>query len=128
MCSVACVPAPTQREVDECGCGGHLSRFLEPRLLLSLSQKESYGYELIDDINDLLFAGPPVDAGAIYRTLRRMERERLVRSRWDMEKSGPAKRVYRITKEGEERLHGWVVNLKRRKQALERFLKLYEGR
>jgi poly-beta-hydroxybutyrate-responsive repressor len=83
---------------------------------------------LLDEVNDLLFAASPVDAGAIYRTLRRMEREKLVRSRWNTAKSGPAKRIYRITRNGEERLHGWVVNLKKRKQALEKFLKLYEGR
>jgi DNA-binding PadR family transcriptional regulator len=69
----------------------------------------------------------PPDPAAIYRNLRRMENEGLVKSRWDMEGNGPAKRIYRITPEGEEILHGWTITLRQRREALDRFLELYES-
>lgn len=117
-----------RRKEEHCECGGHLSRFIEPRLLLLLREKESYGYELIDRINEFSFFGTPIDPGAVYRTLRRMECENLVISRWDTKETGPARRIYCITKDGEDRLYGWVVNLKKRKEALEKFLKIYGRR
>jgi poly-beta-hydroxybutyrate-responsive repressor len=93
-----------------------------------LREKESYGYELIDRVNNLPFSDSLVDPGAVYRTLRQMEREGLVKSEWSTKESGPARRIYRITGDGEDRLYGWVANLKRRKEAIVKFLKRYEGR
>lgn len=55
-----------------------------------------------------------------------MEHEGLVRSAWDTSKSGPAKRVYQVTRDGLERLSGWVVSLARRRAAIEKFIKTYE--
>lgn len=107
-------------------CGGHLSRFIEPRLLILLRKKPSHGYELIERISDFQFSDEPPDPGAVYRTLRAMENEGLVKSEWDTKEPGPARRIYKITKEGEERLYGWVASLKKRKEAIEKFLKTYE--
>lgn len=111
-----------------CECGGHLSRFIEARLLLLLREGESHGYELIEKINDFPLSDGPPDPGAVYRTLRVMEEQGLVKSEWDTKQSGPARRVYRIPEEGEERLYGWVVSLKKRKEAIEKFLATYERR
>jgi DNA-binding PadR family transcriptional regulator len=54
-----------------------------------------------------------------------MEKEGWVKSKWDTKGSGPAKRIYRITAQGEEILHGWAVTIGKRKEALDQFLKLY---
>ena len=35
--------------------------------------------------------------------------------------------VYRIMPQGEEILHGWAVTVRKRKEALDQFLKLYQG-
>jgi len=111
---------------EHCKCGEHGGRLIEPRLLLLLRQKKSYGYELLDRIDEIPLAA--VDTGAVYRALRHMESEGLVKSAWDTRESGPAKRVYRITKDGLERLSGWNVSLGKRKEAIEMFIKTYEGR
>ena len=108
--------------------GGRMSRFLEPRLLLYLAQKEqSYGYELIERIGDLGFETEPVDPGAIYRNLRGMEKRGLVTSEWETQEAGPARRLYRLMPDGEEMLHGWAASVRQRKEALEHFLEAYDA-
>jgi DNA-binding PadR family transcriptional regulator len=70
---------------------------------------------------------PTADPGLLYRTLRQMEQEGLVRSTWDMAKPGPARRVYEITEEGLEHLHVWAINIRRTRARLDHFLAKYEA-
>jgi poly-beta-hydroxybutyrate-responsive repressor len=113
-------------DVEACLCPGGISgKFIQPCLLLLLSQQDSYGYELVDRLKDL---GAPSDASAVYRALRRMEQEGLVVSQWDTAGPGPAKRVYQLTAEGEDLLHTWTVTIRRDKETLEQFLRLYHRR
>jgi PadR family transcriptional regulator, regulatory protein PadR len=113
---------------DICGCSEQRApRFLLPFVLLVLKGKESYGYELIEKISEFRFHDSPSDVGAIYRNLRNMEKEGWVKSKWDTKGGGPAKRVYRITPQGEEILHGWAITLRKRRDALDHFLKLYQN-
>jgi DNA-binding PadR family transcriptional regulator len=58
--------------------------------------------------------------------LRSLEEEGVVRSSWDTNGSGPARRVYALTEEGTEYLHGWALNLRKVRQNLDRFLTEYE--
>jgi len=69
-----------------------------------------------------------VDPGLLYRTLRQLEEDGLVRSSWDTEGAGPARRVYEITDEGIEYLHAWAINIRRTRARLDRFLAEYETR
>ncbi len=64
-------------------------------------------------------------AATIYRTLRNMEEEGLVVSEWVTGESGPPRRIYEITRDGEDRLHAWVANFEDRKKALESFVERY---
>ena len=114
---------------DQNGCGcseRRVPRLLQPLILLVLKGKDSYGYELIEKISEFRFHDTPPDVGAIYRNLRGMEKEGWVKSKWDTRGNGPAKRTYRITPQGEEILHGWAVTVRKRKEALGQFLKLYQ--
>ena len=36
-------------------------------------------------------------------------------------------RIYRITPQGEEILHGWAITLRKRRDSLEQFLKVYQN-
>ena len=110
---------------EHCGRhGGQIRRFLQPQILLLLVQKPTYGYELMERLEEL--DGPGADPGLLYRTLRQFDEGGLVRSVWDTEGSGPARRVYEITDEGQEYLHAWAVNIRRTRERLERFLSDYE--
>jgi len=113
---------------NACGCSEQKApRLLQPFILLLLKGKDSYGYELIEKISEFRFHDSPPDVGAIYRNLRGMEKEGWVKSKWNTKGAGPAKRIYRITPRGEEILHGWAITLRKRRESLEQFLKLYQS-
>jgi PadR family transcriptional regulator PadR len=105
--------------------GGHIRRFVQPRLLLLLARKPAHGYELIEELAE--DEGMAIDPALLYRTLHQFEADGLVRSAWDTEGRGPARRVYEITEEGLEYLHTWVVDIRHTRQRLERFLAAYEA-
>lgn len=108
----------------EACCGGRVRGFLQPRLLLLLAQQPDYGYALLERLSREEEM-PAVDPGLLYRTLRQMEREDLVRSTWDTEGQGPARRRYEVTPEGLERLHAWAVRIAQTRQRLDHFLERY---
>ena len=60
--------------------------------------------------------------GNLYRALRRLEEEGLVRSEWDADAPGPARRVYELTDAGRELLGQWVAALARARDRIDRFL------
>src|SRR5215207_3036062 len=49
---------------------------------------------------------PESDSGTVYRTLRQLEKSGMVSSFWDTSESGPARRMYTLTKAGELFLSG----------------------
>jgi PadR family transcriptional regulator, regulatory protein PadR len=77
--------------------------YLRPCLLLLLAEGTSHGYELLDQVTELGL--DRVDPGGLYRCLRAMDEEGLVRSSWEPSTSGPARRTYELTEEGREWLH-----------------------
>lgn len=113
---------------DECGCRGRRGdRFLEAWLLLLLKDGPSHGYQLLERLSETLGGGMFPDPGTVYRNLRRMEEEGLVSSSWDLQSSGPARRLYRLTEQGEELLHVWAVDVEHYRARLDRFLGIYRG-
>lgn len=111
----------------KCECpSGRMTRFVEPCLLFLLSKEPSYGYELMEQLERFGFLEAPPDPAMVYRTLRYLEKEGFVKSKWDTKGAGPAKRNYEITKEGIDLLHGWAKGIGQRKKALEKFLVLYK--
>ncbi|MBM4430835.1 MAG: PadR family transcriptional regulator [Chloroflexi bacterium] len=108
-----------------CPPGGRVRGFIQPWLLLLLAQKPTHGYELMERLGQDEEA-PGADPGLLYRTLRQLEQDGLVRSTWDTEGRGPARRVYEISDEGVEYLHTWAVNIRRTRERLDRFLAEYQ--
>jgi poly-beta-hydroxybutyrate-responsive repressor len=106
---------------------GRVERFLEPALLLLLSEQPAHGYELVDRVAELV-PGERADLGGLYRVLRALEEDGLVRSEWDAEEPGPAKRRYELTPAGRELLRAWAKALKQTQVVVDAFLKRFEGR
>jgi PadR family transcriptional regulator PadR len=103
---------------------GHLYRFVEPVILLLLLQKgEAHGYELANELPKYALTDAEVEVAALYRTLRTLEQNRNVTSRWDTGSGGPARRVYRLTDGGDEHLREWVAVLGHMSNSMTRFLK-----
>lgn len=104
-----------------------IARFVQPCLLLLLHQGPSHGYNLMENLQAFGYAEDPVDSSVVYRSLREMEEDGLVASQWDTEGSaGPARRVYRLTEEGDRALAWWVASLRETDRMLHRFLQAYD--
>jgi PadR family transcriptional regulator PadR len=121
---------PRTRWRDDAGhwhVRGRVERFLEPALLLLLSEQPAHGYELVDRAAELV-PGERPELGGLYRVLRALEEDGLVRSKWDADEPGPAKRMYELTPAGRELLRAWAKALKHTQLAVDAFIKRFEGR
>jgi PadR family transcriptional regulator PadR len=104
---------------------GKRERYIQPSILLGLSGRQSYGYELIHTIQDFGFVEGLAPPGMIYRHLRQLEEDGLVASEWQTEGTGPAKRIYRITAEGKAVLDLWIVHMENQAKKLQLFIDRY---
>src|ERR671934_440880 len=102
-----------------------VERFVEPSLLLLLRERPLHGYELLERIPEL--GEGRVDIGNLYRLLRKLEDEGLVRSEWSADLPGPAKRTYELTAEGRRLLDRWAEALRGAQETISAFLQRYES-
>jgi len=70
-------------------------------LLLLLDGGATYGYDLRRELDALQLS---IDPAYIYRTLRKLERDGWVQSRWMKSVAGPRRRFYRLTTKGRRNL------------------------
>jgi poly-beta-hydroxybutyrate-responsive repressor len=96
--------------------------FLQPCLLLLLRERSDHGYDLVNRLRELHLGEG--EAGAVYRALRGLERQGLVRSSWQTSEAGPARRTYQITASGLADLDRQAVLL----EATHRTLHVFRGR
>jgi poly-beta-hydroxybutyrate-responsive repressor len=98
--------------------------FLRPALLLLLREEPAHGYDLLERARSLGFDGS--DPGGLYRTLRKLEKEGMVRSSWESSDAGPQRRIYEITRAGKEELHDRAKGLAAGQELVASFLGRYE--
>lgn len=98
--------------------------FLRPCILLLLREEPAHGYDLIERLRALGFTRD--DPGRLYRALRALEEEKLVRSSWEPSATGPDRRIYELTKAGVEDLHLASRTLTEAREKLSFFLSRYE--
>jgi poly-beta-hydroxybutyrate-responsive repressor len=101
------------------------ARFLEPTLALLLHHGSSHGYTLLERLHE--FGLGNLDTGAVYRTLRDMEQEGWVSSAWSTEQTqGPARRVYSLTKAGDQMLKACTQDLRQVRAQIDTLLHAYQ--
>jgi DNA-binding PadR family transcriptional regulator len=83
----------------------------------------SYGYDLSTDRQEHALTDADIERAALYRTLRQLEANGKVVSEWDTDGTGPARRVYRLTREGHEHLDEWATVLDHVSKSMARFVK-----
>lgn len=72
-------------------------QYIEPYLLLVLSNGPSHGYDMLEELGRVAVSiGPPT----LYRHLRHMEQNGLIGSWWEPSQAGPARKTYALTEEG----------------------------
>jgi len=99
--------------------------YLRPCLLLLVAEGTSHGYDLLEGVRALGLGR--VDPGGLYRCLRAMDEEGLVRSNWQPSSRGPARRTYTLTREGQDWLHAMAGTLAEAQRALNVFHRRYVG-
>lgn len=103
-----------------------VERFAEPAVLLLLRERPVHGYELLEQLPEL--TGERMDMGNLYRFLRLLETDEIVRSEWDDRAAGPSKRIYELTDEGRALLDQWASALRDSQTRLDGFLTRYGER
>jgi poly-beta-hydroxybutyrate-responsive repressor len=98
--------------------------FLRPCILLLLREEPAHGYDLLERLRPLGFTRD--DPGRLYRALRVLEEEKLVRSAWEPSGTGPDRRIYELTKAGVEELHLASKSIAATGEKLGFFLSRYE--
>jgi DNA-binding PadR family transcriptional regulator len=102
--------------------GARLERFSEPVILATLRRGRAHGYELADSLRPWI-PEDRIDLGNLYRMLRSMEDDGIVRSHWSQDDPGRAKRMYELTDDGEQLLDAWLDSLRAAGDTIGAFLR-----
>ncbi len=76
----------------------------KPVILSILARGEMYGYQIIQHVTDLSGGTLEWSEGMLYPVLHRMEKDGLIRSKWQILVNGRKRKYYHLTKQGQEEL------------------------
>lgn len=107
--------------------GGGGGSLVEPAALAALLHAGGYGYDMRKTILAKTDGEVDVDVGGLYRSLRRLEEDGAVVSRWCDDVSGPRRREYELTQQGAELAEQWLDALRERQHLDELLAGLLEG-
>ena len=94
-------------------------------LLAIIAEEPSYGYEMVRKLSEKGL--DLVSEGTIYPLLSRLQRQGLIEGYLVASKEGPARKYYRIAKEGEQALEEWKQDWRRLAAGVERVLEGEHG-
>lgn len=83
-----------------------LKGVLDMCLLALISEEPSYGYEMVDKLQQRGLA--LVSEGSIYPLLSRLQKKGYIQGYFVESSGGPPRKYYRIEADGKERLIEWV--------------------
>ncbi|BAK45301.1 PadR family transcriptional regulator [Eggerthella sp. YY7918] len=107
--------------------GGGGGALVEPAALAALLYAGGYGYDMRKTILERTEGEIDVDVGGLYRSLRRLEEEGAVVSRWCDDETGPRRREYELTQQGVELAEQWLDTLRARRRLDTLLVELLEG-
>jgi PadR family transcriptional regulator PadR len=96
-----------------------------PYVLLAVSLQRAHGYAIEEYLRQVGLLG--IEMSTLYRTLRQLEKDGLLRSSWEPGPAGPARRVYALTDVGTTWLDTWAATLSAYRGMIDRFFGLYTG-
>ena len=84
----------------------------EMLILVLLGESERHGYEILKLLDERSEGLLRFHIGSVYPILFRLERRGWIRGRWDGQRGGRRRRIYRLTRDGARALRdeksGWV--------------------
>lgn len=107
-------------KVRETGISQLRRGVLEFCVLALLRDGERYSYELVRALGDA--DGLVTTEGTLYPLLGRLRREGVVDTSWRESPSGPPRRYYRLTPDGQAALGGFVVEWARFRDSVDALL------
>ena len=109
ICSEDDLVCDTRYNSAKYECGGSQGH-LDLLLLAALDARPAHGYAIVETLRQESNGTFDLPEGTIYPALHRLERARLLESRWS-EDSGRRRRVYQFTAKGQRELskrrHEW---------------------
>ena len=114
-------PLSSREPSDETG------RRLEAFLLFEVLRSPSYGYSLIQRLQEYGFGQRSTNPTVVYRVLRSLETAGAIQSAWVNQVSGPSRRYYTITAAGRELLDRRLARLRRQIERTQRLLAEYDA-
>ena len=113
-------------DFNQCACSGKsLVRLLRPAIMAILGREPAHGYQLAQNLRTMrMFAAQAPDHTGIYRALKEMEDEELLKSAWDLADAGPARRVFALTRKGKSCLAKWRRTLRNYRAGIDELLGL----
>lgn len=91
---------------------------LEGCVLAVISQKETYGYEISQQLQQYGFG--EISEGTIYPLLLRLEKQQYVTAAYCQSEIGPKRKYYRITEAGKEEMYAFFRNFAMLSQSISR--------
>lgn len=103
-----------------------LKGVLDACILTIVAREETYGYEIIQELND---QGFDVQEGTVYPILLRLEKKGFLVSQRKKSDIGPVRKYLKITDEGLEEIEGFKAEWSLLKKAVEKNMEVGdEGR
>ena len=111
-------------DLDRCPCSGKsLARLLQPAVKAALAGGPLHGYVIAGRLGKMtMFRSHAPDMTGLYRLLKDMEAHGLVTASWDLSGSGPARRLYTLTRSGRACLDRWIETLRGYRDAVDDLL------
>ncbi len=95
---------------------------VETFLLVILNQGPSYGYAIVQDLNEKAQGLLNMGEGTVYPVLHRMEEKKLIASTWRQSDSGRKRKYYRVTPKGRKMLESKEQQWQTLSKTMELFL------
>lgn len=93
---------------------------LEGCVLAIISKKETYGYEISEQLKEYGFG--KITEGTIYPLLLRLEKNKMIEAIYKDSGMGPKRKYYYLTAEGKVELNTFLGNFKELTNAIEKLL------
>ena len=95
-------------------------------LVISKINNPTYGYQIIKEIEKLSEGKLEFKEGTIYPLLRSLQSKKLLDSFWSNSPTGPQRKYYEITKEGQEALKFGLKDWEELNEGIENIMKNLE--
>ncbi|HBI35558.1 MAG: Transcriptional regulator, PadR-like protein family [candidate division WWE3 bacterium GW2011_GWF2_41_45] len=120
------VKCPAKSELVNKKFGYPERGWIQLLILKNIYDAPLYGYDLMKNLKTASTRTSKIKSGSMYTTLRRMEEQGLLKSKWDESDIGPARRTYFPTRKGKDYLKNWLRIINDRIGIVNDLIKFYK--